>query len=280
MSTINKEEIQKFSDLAEEWWDVKGKFKPLHMFNPIRIEYIVENIKLHFNINNNKNNFLKNLNILDIGCGGGLISEPMSRLGGAVTGIDASEKNIKIAQLHAKKNNLNIRYLKKSPEQLNEFENRNHYIFSNSNNHISSTIFRINGNVSQTLGFQLYTEFFTNRNELSNYSELLVNYSLPVDTTQYILNNPYVSIVDPNVGLADDELLDPNYYLGLYTKFSELNTNFVITWNYNPGSNIYLVYSLNKNVNGRVFDNYIDFLRYNDPEEWQEILFDQSIYLL
>ena len=122
MTTINKEEIQKFSDLAEEWWDVKGKFKPLHMFNPIRIEYIIENIKSHFNINKTENNFLKNLNILDIGCGGGLISEPMSRLGGIVTGIDASEKNIKIAQLHAKKNNLNIRYLKRSPEQLNEFE--------------------------------------------------------------------------------------------------------------------------------------------------------------
>ena len=122
MTTINKEEIQKFSDLAEEWWDVKGKFTPLHMFNPIRIEYIIEKIKSHFNINKTENNFLKNLNILDIGCGGGLISEPMSRLGGIVTGIDASEKNIKIAQLHAKKNNLNIRYLKKSPEQLNEFE--------------------------------------------------------------------------------------------------------------------------------------------------------------
>ena len=122
MTTINKEEIQKFSDLAEEWWDVKGKFKPLHMFNPIRIEYIIENIKRHFNLNNIENNFLKNLNILDIGCGGGLISEPMSRLGGTVTGIDASEKNIKVAQIHAKKNNLNIRYLNKSPEQLNEFE--------------------------------------------------------------------------------------------------------------------------------------------------------------
>ena len=122
MTTINKEEIQKFSDLAEEWWDVKGKFKPLHMFNPIRIEYIIENIKSRFNINKTENNFLKNLNILDIGCGGGLISEPMSRLGGSVTGIDASEKNIKIAQLHAQKNNLNILYLKKSPEELNEFE--------------------------------------------------------------------------------------------------------------------------------------------------------------
>ena len=121
MSTINKEEIQKFSDLAEEWWDVKGKFKPLHMFNPIRIEYITENIKQHFNINNN-NNFLQKLNILDIGCGGGLISEPMARLGAKVTGIDASEKNIKIAKLHANKSKLNIRYLTSSPEQLNEFE--------------------------------------------------------------------------------------------------------------------------------------------------------------
>jgi len=122
MTTINKEEIQKFSDLAEEWWDVKGKFKPLHMFNPIRIEYITENIKQHFKINDTNNQFLKNLSILDIGCGGGLISEPMARLGGKVTGIDASKKNIKIAQLHAKKNNLDIRYISKSPEQLNEFE--------------------------------------------------------------------------------------------------------------------------------------------------------------
>ena len=121
MTTINKEEIQKFSDLAEEWWDVNGKFKPLHMFNPIRIEYITENIKKHFNIKTN-NNFLKNLNILDIGCGGGLISEPMARMGATVTGIDASEKNIKIAQLHAKKNNLDILYLNKSPEQMREVE--------------------------------------------------------------------------------------------------------------------------------------------------------------
>ena len=121
MTTINKEEIQKFSNLAEEWWDVKGKFKPLHMFNPIRLEYITEKIKQHFKINN-KDNFLKNLNILDIGCGGGLMSEPLARLGGTVTGIDASEKNIKVAKIHSKKNNLNIFYLNKSPEQLKEFE--------------------------------------------------------------------------------------------------------------------------------------------------------------
>ena len=122
MTTINKQEIQKFSNLANEWWDVNGKFKPLHMFNPIRIEYISEKIKTHFNINEKSNLYLKGLSILDIGCGGGLISEPMARLGGDVTGIDASEKNIKIAQSHSKKSNLKIRYLNKSPEQLNEFE--------------------------------------------------------------------------------------------------------------------------------------------------------------
>ena len=118
MTTINKEEIQKFSNLAEEWWDVKGKFKPLHMFNPIRIEYITEKLKYHFNIESNDDNFLDKINILDIGCGGGLISEPLARLGGSVTGIDASEKNIKVAKTHAKENNLNIRYLNTSPEKL------------------------------------------------------------------------------------------------------------------------------------------------------------------
>ena len=122
MTTINKEEIQKFSKLADQWWDVNGKFKPLHMFNPIRIEYILEEISKHFKLNRNKKLLLKNLEILDIGCGGGLISEPMARLGGNITGIDASEKNIKIASLHSKENNLKITYLNKSPEQLDERE--------------------------------------------------------------------------------------------------------------------------------------------------------------
>ena len=117
-STINKEEIQKFSRLADEWWDVKGKFKPLHMFNPIRIEYITNMVKRHFKIHNGKANFLRGLNILDIGCGGGLISEPMTRLGGEVTGIDASEKNINVAKMHSKKSKLKINYLNKSPEEL------------------------------------------------------------------------------------------------------------------------------------------------------------------
>ena len=121
-TTINKEEIQKFSRMAEEWWDVNGKFKPLHMFNPIRIEYITEKIKIHFKLKKDKSNYLEGLNILDIGCGGGLICEPMARLGANVTGIDASEKNISIAKLHSKKNGLKINYLNASPENLENIE--------------------------------------------------------------------------------------------------------------------------------------------------------------
>ncbi len=121
-TTINKEEIQKFSSLADEWWDVNGKFKPLHMFNPIRIEYITESIKKHFNIKKDKTNFLEGLKILDIGCGGGLISEPLARLGAKVTGIDASEKNIKIAKLHSQQSSLEINYINISPENFKEIE--------------------------------------------------------------------------------------------------------------------------------------------------------------
>jgi 2-polyprenyl-6-hydroxyphenyl methylase / 3-demethylubiquinone-9 3-methyltransferase len=125
MSTINKDEINKFSKIADEWWDINGKFKPLHMFNPIRIEHILDVALVFFKIEKDRRLPLKNLKILDIGCGGGLISEPMSRLGADVTGIDASLKNIQVANLHAKKNNLKIKYLNTVPESLdqqNEFD--------------------------------------------------------------------------------------------------------------------------------------------------------------
>ena len=117
MTTVNKEEIQKFSKIADEWWDTKGKFKPLHMFNPIRIKYIKEKCISHFKLKEDSPRPLTNLELLDIGCGGGLISEPMCRLGAKVTGIDASNKNINVATLHAKKSGLDINYVNTSPEQ-------------------------------------------------------------------------------------------------------------------------------------------------------------------
>jgi len=118
MTSINKKEIEKFSKIAAEWWNPEGKFKPLHKFNPIRIKYIKENIINNFKLKN-KSKPLSEVNILDIGCGGGLLSEPMSRMGANVTGIDASEKNIKVAKLHSKQNKLKINYLCSSPEKLN-----------------------------------------------------------------------------------------------------------------------------------------------------------------
>ena len=117
MNSINKKEIEKFSKIAEEWWDPNGKFKPLHNFNPIRIRYIKENIIKDLKIRSSDKS-LKNIKLLDIGCGGGLLSEPMCRLGASVVGIDASKKNIDVAKFHAKKNELKIDYKVASPEML------------------------------------------------------------------------------------------------------------------------------------------------------------------
>jgi len=116
-NTINKKEIEKFSRIAEEWWNPNGKFKPLHKFNPIRIEYIKENIIKTLKLNDKKKP-LEKISILDIGCGGGLLSEPMCRMGAEVTGIDASIQNINVAKIHSKNNNLKIEYICTSPEKL------------------------------------------------------------------------------------------------------------------------------------------------------------------
>ena len=115
--TINKKEIDKFSKLADEWWDPEGKFKPLHNFNPVRLRYIKDTITKKFG-NKSEKLPLKDIKILDIGCGGGLLSEPLSRLGAIVTGIDASDRNIKIAKMHLEKSKLDINYYCSSPEKF------------------------------------------------------------------------------------------------------------------------------------------------------------------
>ncbi len=110
-STIDNAEIERFSRIAEEWWNIKGKFAPLHSMNPVRIEYIRDTILKHFEA-------INSLSLLDIGCGGGLIAEPMARLGAKVTAIDASEKNVAVASLHAEQMGLNIDYRCTTAENL------------------------------------------------------------------------------------------------------------------------------------------------------------------
>ncbi len=102
-TTVDPEEIAQFSAQADLWWDESGPFKPLHKLNPARLTYIRQQICTHFDHDDEATNSLKGLDILDIGCGGGLVTEPISRMGAKVTGIDASEKNIMIASLHAEK---------------------------------------------------------------------------------------------------------------------------------------------------------------------------------
>ena len=107
MSNIDEQEIKKFSEIADDWWNKDGDFKPLHVINPLRANYIKEKTEL-----NNKK-------VLDVGCGGGLLSEAMYDFGADVTGIDAAGPGIEVAKIHAKKNNKNIKYFEKTAEEFN-----------------------------------------------------------------------------------------------------------------------------------------------------------------
>jgi len=109
-TTVDPAELEKFSKIADEWWDPSGKFKPLHNFNPTRIAYIRDSICQHFDRDPLTKNPLHGIRILDVGCGGGLVCEPMRRLGASVTGLDAAERNIKTAMIHAADHNLEIDY--------------------------------------------------------------------------------------------------------------------------------------------------------------------------
>ncbi len=117
-NTIDSAEVAKFTAMADEWWDENGKFRPLHLFNPVRIRYIRDAIATHFNKKPEAPKPLSGIRIVDIGCGGGLLAEPLARLGATVTGVDASEKNIRIASLHAKKTNTKVTYLHHAAEDL------------------------------------------------------------------------------------------------------------------------------------------------------------------
>lgn len=117
-TTIDAREIEHFSALAAEWWDPKGKFRPLHKFNPVRLAYIRDQVASRFGRDPRSSRPFQGLRILDIGCGGGLLCEPMARLGADVVGADASETNIEVARLHAAESGLKIDYRATTAEDL------------------------------------------------------------------------------------------------------------------------------------------------------------------
>ncbi len=117
-STIDPSEVAKFEAMAAEWWDPTGKFKPLHLMNPVRLDYITRQIGAEFDRDLATAMPFEGLRILDIGCGGGLLSEPMARLGATVVGADAAPRNIPVAQLHAKLSGLTIDYRHTTAEDL------------------------------------------------------------------------------------------------------------------------------------------------------------------
>ncbi|PCI38390.1 MAG: bifunctional 3-demethylubiquinol 3-O-methyltransferase/2-polyprenyl-6-hydroxyphenol methylase [Rhodospirillaceae bacterium] len=116
--SANPEDVARFTRMADAWWDPAGKFRPLHQINPVRIEFILDNVCKHFGLDSKADQPFKGLDILDVGCGGGLLSEPMARLGANMTSIDAGDKNIEIAKIHAAQSGLDIEYLNILPEDL------------------------------------------------------------------------------------------------------------------------------------------------------------------
>ena len=116
--TANAEEIARFSAMAEKWWDPNGAMKPLHKFNPIRLQLLRDNIAAHLGRDANQLDVLKDVEIIDIGCGAGLLSEPLARMGAKMTSIDAAENNIEVAKVHAAQSGLAIEYRNCTPEML------------------------------------------------------------------------------------------------------------------------------------------------------------------
>ena len=219
MTTVNKIEIEKFSKLAKDWWNPNGKFKPLHLFNPTRISFIKEKLISYFKLNSNTDEPLKKLKILDIGCGGGLLCEPLSRLGAEMTGIDASKNNIEVAKLHSKEMNLNINYINCAPENFN-FKNKFDVILNMEViEHVSSVEIFIQNCSKLTRENGIMFVATINRN--------LKSYLFAILAAEYILRWLPIGTHDWNKFLTPDELK-------MITNKNNFSTDEVIGMKFNP----------------------------------------------
>jgi len=224
--TINKKEIDKFSKLADEWWDPEGKFKPLHNFNPVRLRYIKDTITKKFG-NKSEKLPLKDIKILDIGCGGGLLSEPLSRLGATVTGIDASDRNIKIAKMHLEKSKLDINYYCSSPEKFVAKEKFDVVLNMEIVEHVDNVDF-----------FLLKSSELLKKNGLmfiATLNKTLKSYVFAIVGAEYILKWLPIGTHDWNKFLKPDDLINicKNYSLILNNligvKFDILKNEWIVS---------------------------------------------------
>ena len=230
--TINKKEIDKFSKLADEWWDPEGKFKPLHNFNPVRLRYIKDTIIKKFG-NKSEKLPLKDIKILDIGCGGGLLSEPLSRLGATVTGIDASDRNIKIAKMHLKKSKLDINYYCSSPESFEAKEKFDVVLNMEIVEHVDNVDF-----------FLLKSSELLKKNGLmfiATLNKTLKSYVFAIIGAEYILKWLPIGTHDWNKFLKPDDLIN-------ICKNNSLNLNNLIGVKFDILKNEWIV-SNDKSIN-------------------------------
>ena len=230
--TINKKEIDKFSKLADEWWDPEGKFKPLHNFNPVRLRYIKDTITKKFGNKSDKLP-LKDIKILDIGCGGGLLSEPLSRLGAKVTGIDASDRNIKIAKMHLKKSKLDINYYCSSPESFEAKEKFDVVLNMEIVEHVDNVDF-----------FLLKSSELLKKNGLmfiATLNKTLKSYVFAIIGAEYILKWLPIGTHDWNKFLKPDDLIN-------ICKNNSLNLNNLIGVKFDILKNEWIV-SNDKSIN-------------------------------
>jgi len=230
--TINKKEIDKFSKLADEWWDPEGKFKPLHNFNPVRLKYIKDTITKKFG-NKSEKLPLKDIKILDIGCGGGLLSEPLSRLGAIVTGIDASDRNIKIAKMHLKKSKLDINYYCSSPESFEAKEKFDVVLNMEIVEHVDNVDF-----------FLLKSSELLKKDGLmfiATLNKTLKSYVFAIIGAEYILKWLPIGTHDWNKFLKPDDLID-------ICKNNSLNLNNLIGVKFDILKNEWIV-SNDKSIN-------------------------------
>ena len=238
MTTVDKKEIEKFSKLAKDWWNPNGKFKPLHLFNPARIAFIKEKLISHFRLDPNSSKPLRELKILDIGCGGGLLCEPLNRLGATITGIDPSSNNIEVAKLHSKEMNLDIKYIRSATENLNLINDFDVILNMEVVEHVSNTNLFIK-NCSKLVKKNGIMFVATINKNLKSYifailgAEYILRW-LPIDTHDWdkFLTPQDLEIIARKNNFLTDEIIGMkfNLFSQKWSKSNDVSVNYISTF--------------------------------------------------